>query len=268
MPSPAGPYDSLSGKYKHVCAIDSATKRAVCWGECPQKSWYSGCAHCNQHCEPPSGADTQFYALAASTEFTCGIRLADRQLECWGITQTLVAGSEVDKFTGGDRAIYLTVPPTHPTDGYSHIDVGWGQACAIEATSQRAVCWGDDKFGQATPPVDGTYKEIASGNRNSCGILANSGRLQCWGQSGDPFVAETSAAHAVTTGVLASFCALKDADSTILCSQNYWFLPPTGTAMRAVDVAYTHSVWATQMGVIGVAGDTNGYLASVPAALQ
>ena len=50
------------------------------------------------------------------------------------------------------------------------------------------VAWGDDTYGQATPPdlVDGdagTASAIAAGDYHSCAIQAGIGKVVCWGDN-------------------------------------------------------------------------------------
>jgi hypothetical protein len=51
------------------------------------------------------------------------------------------------------------------------------------------VGWGDDNYGQATPPdavngVSGTATDIAAGGDHSCAIQAGTGEAICWGNDG------------------------------------------------------------------------------------
>jgi alpha-tubulin suppressor-like RCC1 family protein len=46
------------------------------------------------------------------------------------------------------------------------------------------ACWGNNSFGQATPP-SGTFTQISAGGYYNCGVRAD-GTVGCWGQSPTP----------------------------------------------------------------------------------
>lgn len=51
-------------------------------------------------------------------------------------------------------------------------------ACALKA-DWRAVCWGDNTYGQARPP-SGRFRRLSAGSAYACGVRFD-GRLVCWG---------------------------------------------------------------------------------------
>src|SRR5262245_547872 len=62
------------------------------------------------------------------------------------------------------------------------VAAGFYHSCAIQASTGAVVCWGDDGYGQATPPpsVDGsagTGSAIAAGGWHSCAIQAGTGAV-------------------------------------------------------------------------------------------
>ena len=60
---------------------------------------------------------------------------------------------------------------------------GYGTFCA-HLNGGLVRCWGDDQYGQATPPVDlGPVAQIGVGSFNSCALTV-SGRVRCWGALG------------------------------------------------------------------------------------
>ncbi|MDG2305239.1 MAG: hypothetical protein P8R42_11410 [Candidatus Binatia bacterium] len=55
-----------------------------------------------------------------------------------------------------------------------------GHICAID-TEGTIECWGNDEYGQATPPA-GRYTDLALGRHHSCALREN-GSVVCWGGS-------------------------------------------------------------------------------------
>ena len=106
----------------------------------------------------------------------------------------LLASGEVSCF---GRNLY---GEADPPDGVrtESISVGFGHTCGIShhglhgknpgddplwfPTNTNVVCWGDDLYGQATPP-DGEFKTVDAGGVSSCGIKKD-GSVVCWGAKG------------------------------------------------------------------------------------
>ena len=60
------------------------------------------------------------------------------------------------------------------------ISGGYYYTCALRENGE-AECWGDTRFGAATPP-DGRYTAISAGDYHACG-LRESGQAVCWGDN-------------------------------------------------------------------------------------
>jgi alpha-tubulin suppressor-like RCC1 family protein len=43
------------------------------------------------------------------------------------------------------------------------------------------ACWGDDTYGQTTPPAD-TFKSVSTGGFHTCGVRSD-GTIVCWGEN-------------------------------------------------------------------------------------
>src|SRR5262245_46683851 len=131
----------------------------------------------------------------------------------------------------------LGAPP--PMITATAIAAGYEHSCAIQAGSGAVVCWGNNDFGQATPPssVDGTAgtaSAIAAGGAVgwvfgcvpmglSCAIQAGSGAVVCWGAevSGEttppPSVDGTAGtASAIAAGGYLS-CAIQAGTGAVVC---------------------------------------------------
>ena len=64
---------------------------------------------------------------------------------------------------------------------------GWsmsaGEAHNCGVTSSGNVeCWGDDGYGQSTPP-SGTFQIVSAGGYHTCGVTST-GSVECWGAGG------------------------------------------------------------------------------------
>jgi len=76
------------------------------------------------------------------------------------------------------------------SDCWQGVAAGWLHSCGVRGDGTLA-CWGDDRFGQSSPPA-GTYSAVAAGGgfdylylverSQSCAIDAG-GELVCWGGS-------------------------------------------------------------------------------------
>lgn len=153
--------------------------------------------------------DDTIVKLVAGIDHSCALR-ADGLLNCWGCVD-LVAST-----------------PTFPV-----LDVtaqGW-HTCIIDL-DQRLICWGDNEFGQATFPTEGTYSAVSAGVAHTC-ALSPAGEITCWGVSDDDPLfghGQVSKAptgpgfHSMVSGKLHS-CAL-DPDNEVHC----WGPDDGGTA--------------------------------------
>jgi alpha-tubulin suppressor-like RCC1 family protein len=53
-------------------------------------------------------------------------------------------------------------------------------ACGLK-TDGTLACWGDNGFGQSTPPA-GTFTQVAAGGYHACGVKTD-GAFVCWGDN-------------------------------------------------------------------------------------
>jgi len=71
-----------------------------------------------------------------------------------------------------------------------------------------AVCWGDNRAGQATPTAPGPFEKISAGDSHTCGLAM--GRVFCWGSNASgqatPPGDQPPLVNIVTTGCSSSPC--------------------------------------------------------------
>ena len=155
-----------SGSY-HTCGLrDDDT--AVCWGPEPYRVEFESWA------ETP---DTRFAWIDAGNAFTCGQSLDGGEVVCWGgwwdSGQWRRNPSNSDRFiafsAGGAHSCGLRTDRTAVCQGvlddvwhkdyvwmgrrqFASISSGVYHTCAIEEERRTIVCWGDDDYGQSSPP--------------------------------------------------------------------------------------------------------------------
>ena len=185
-------YQSLAAAGSDLLCGIRADDRLDCWG----RSGLSVSDH-------PEG---EFHGVSASRRAACGLR-SDATMECWGRWY-----SDVDHASGvlAPAGTYLKVdlaeeqacaigtdgritcfgsfegapsdPGMMPVEGTFvdvaaiHDDFG---GCGVRSDGSIA-CWGDDTWGQASPPA-GTFTDIAAGRMTVCAIHTG-GEIECWGR--------------------------------------------------------------------------------------
>ena len=65
--------------------------------------------------------------------------------------------------------------------GFSSVSAVGGHTCGVRVDGSVA-CWGNDGFGQATPP-EGEFASVSAGFRHTCGVRMD-GSVAWWGSSG------------------------------------------------------------------------------------
>ena len=167
-------------------------KTALCWGDDSK----------GQSSDTPEL--TTFRALALGVSYTCGVRDADDEIECWGelpFDEAPPAG--IAFFTiasGGYHSCALTtldgaahcwglipggqsLPPGGQGSGmYVAISAGVSFTCAIRVADFRPECWGRIKG----TPVDVEMSQIASGEKHACGLRKSDSVAVCWVKSTEP----------------------------------------------------------------------------------
>lgn len=184
---------ALSASDARTCALSDGA--VVCWGypiydrengwvdceldpEIPPEEQPPLPEWCNRKVlsPTPSTVDSagEAIAVATSDHQTCAIR-STGAVVCWG-----------DMF---GAAIADSMPPdaVNGTSGTATALAMFARhACAIRATSNALVCWGDDRFtARWTVPASlngtsGTATAVATGGYHTCAVQASSGSVLCF----------------------------------------------------------------------------------------
>ncbi|WP_277458288.1 MULTISPECIES: InlB B-repeat-containing protein [Methylococcus] len=123
------------------------------------------------------------------------------------------------------------------------VGTGGYNACEVRPDLKLA-CWGDDAYGQATPPT-GVFTQVSAGERHSCGVRADAS-LACWGSNddwnGDPLGQATPPAGAFTQVSVGYYhtCGLRSGGAAACWGSNGSgeAAPPAGTFTRIAAGAY------------------------------
>ncbi|MEZ5559752.1 MAG: Ig-like domain-containing protein [Pseudomonadales bacterium] len=152
------------------------------------------------------------YQLAAGGFHVCA--LTDSGVQCWGQNNSGQAPPLVPGLND----------PQYVTAGYRH-------SCAVdrqEDGSRTVVCWGNDLYGQSTPPVLNNPIEVHAGSWHTCALdqLAGGRRIVCWG------TLDTDGSVSDTPTDVANWTMLRVGANT-------------GCAVRQADGAQSLECWGT-----------------------
>ena len=202
---------SISSGWNHSCGLrEDGT--AVCWGPEPSSGSFGGWD------ETP---EEPFAWIDAAGGYTCGQHLGGG-VECWGGWSDVVilpspypgwsnrfadfsaAGGHSCGLWSNGTAVCWGILNDVPMKGtwmgerqFTAISSGSDHTCAIELDGDAIVCWGNDDYGQSSPPggmhldgpeaiteqlsrSDGPLTAISSGGSHACG-LAKDETVRCWG---------------------------------------------------------------------------------------
>ena len=137
VPVPAGTFVSVNANNNcHACGVET-DGTVTCWG------------NCQSSCTPPTGA---FASVCSSDDsgmdlFTCGVRI--RRDHC---------------LLGSKR-----IRPNHTAGRDLRVrQRGRRTRCGM-GIDGTVTCWGDNSWGQATPP-GGTFTSVSAGDSFTCGV--------------------------------------------------------------------------------------------------
>jgi len=95
----------------------------------------------------------------------------DNTMECWGHT-------EEDEYDFGQ----ISDAPDEDGTVYRHVGLGLYHGCVVQEDGSIS-CWGQDTYGQTTPPERNDYVYTEGGDNFSCGLRSD-GIVDCWGAKG------------------------------------------------------------------------------------
>jgi alpha-tubulin suppressor-like RCC1 family protein len=100
--------------------------------------------------------------------------------------------------------------------GYRSLSAGGAHACGIRVDDDAIACWGDDTFGQASPPA-GRYASVVAGDYHSCGIRMLDGGAICWGRNAVYYERFLPTGRAASLAIGVFFMCSLGADGQPIC---------------------------------------------------
>ena len=195
-----GRYQSVSAGDDHTCAIRK-DKSLECWGD-------------NSFGELNAPPGT-FQTVSARGNHTCAVS-TDQQLICWG----------EEDFTAHTPASGL----------FTNVSTGVLHGCALRAEDGLAVCWGNNAFGQATPPIQDRFVSLVSGDYHTCGLRADH-TASCWGRNQFGQTDLPSGDYQRIAAGGAQSCALTSEEGELHCVGSFAFSPMLMEKATAAPVA-------------------------------
>ncbi len=200
-------FASLAAGDEHTCGVEAGTGNAWCWGS--NENGRLGDGTTTDRGAPVAvEGGRAFASVAAGWGHTCALEAGTGKAWCWGYN----GSGQLGDGTTANRAAPVAVEGGR---AFASLVAGWGHACALEAGTGKAWCWGSNLSGQlgvgttanqsAPAAVSGNraFASLAVGGSRSCGVESGTGKAWCWGsngygQLGDGTTANQSAPVAVS----------------------------------------------------------------------
>jgi alpha-tubulin suppressor-like RCC1 family protein len=183
-------FSEVSAGASHTCGVEQGTGAAFCWGRNFTGQLGDGTLLDRLEPQPAVAAPAlRFTSISAGWTLSCAI--TDTGLAyCWGANPygQIGDGTTVDRLeptlVGGGRQHFNSISAT-----------GAANACALEAQTGFAYCWGryvgeagDSASAYRTEPTlvrGGTrrFSSVVATYRGGCGIEAETGISYCWSYS-------------------------------------------------------------------------------------
>ena len=220
-PIPDGPRESkrhfkqLVAVPEGMCGLDDAGE-VQCWGE-PRRAKFpagpfvqiaasddmacgrsaTGIVHCSlgDFGQADRTPTTPFSDFAIDEMRGCGVKISDKQIECWTSYDEEPLSAPVTQFTAvavshtggcgrtvdGKAVCFGTDPPElPPADALASSDSGKSGACTIDK-AHHLTC--TTKWRMGEPPT-GQFETVAVGAGFACAVRVGGGTV-CWGENDD-----------------------------------------------------------------------------------
>ena len=149
------------------------------------------------HGVPAEAEAVDIVQWSGSSRHACALR-ADGSVSCWGRSDdgetAPPAGRAYRQISAGDARRSDDTEDRFQTVHVAH-------TCAV-GLDGKIDCWGDNSYGQSTPPATTDFVKVAASGAHACGIRRN-GHIECWGHHwrGPPYGGETATGAAQYTDV-------------------------------------------------------------------
>jgi len=145
---------------------------------------------------------------------------------------------------------------------YTQVSAGDDHTCGLNENGSVA-CWGDNEFGQASPP-SGTFTQVSAGGFHTCG-LKEDGTVACWGNNSYGQASPPSGAFTQVSAGKVHTCGLKE-DGSVACWGSNGLgqaSPPSGTFIQ-VSGGFNHTCGLEEDGSVTCWGESFFGQASPP----
>ena len=115
----------------------------------------------------------------------------------------------------------------------AQVSAGGFHSCALR-TEGSIACWGDDFFGQTTPP-SGIFTQVSAGRFHSCALRPDTS-IACWGSG---FGALTPAGSFTQVSASGGACALAT-DGSVQCWGYFPAIIPPAATFTQVSAGWDH----------------------------
>src|SRR3989339_686372 len=174
-------YSSVSAGIFHTCGIRANDSRVLCWGSGTYGQLGDGESGDNLNSNITTDSSS-YTSVSAGRYHTCGIRVNDLRVLCWG-------ESLYGRLGDGQNGVDVLNPNlTTDTSAYSKINAGYEHTCGIRASDGRVLCWGesasyqlgdgqntlDRNVSTLTTDISPYKKGFTQGNETLVSILSSS----------------------------------------------------------------------------------------------
>ena len=173
-------------------------------------------------------AEGKFASVSAGSDHNCGLRV-DGSVACWGNNKFAQAPPPSEKATAteapratGEISATAGVGVVGDAGGrvtkgkFASVSAGYDHNCGLRVDGSVA-CWGNNEFGQATPP-EGEFVSVSAGYTYNCGVRVD-GSVACWGGNDFGEITPPEGEFASVSSGRGHICGLR-ADGSVICWGN------------------------------------------------